>query len=249
MTAPFGRRHVLVDRRYAVGPYIVLAIRDPLARAEPGQFYMLSAAERWGGGERERPFLGRAVSVMRTGDDGLAELFLEDVGPGTRRLCELDAGDGLEIVGPLGRGFSAPPADTLLVGGGIGIAPLLAVQEAWGATALLGFRDARHAQAARLFERPVLATDDGSSGHHGFVTDLLDQELERALRPIYACGPPAMLAAVLERVRRHRVPSELSLEAPMACGFGACYGCVVATVEGYRRVCLDGPVFDAATLA
>ena len=249
MTTPFGRRQALVDRRVAVGPYVLLAIRDPLACAQPGQFYMLSAAERWGGGERERPFLGRAVSVMRTGEDGLAEFFLEDVGPGTKRLCELGAGAGLDIVGPLGKGFSAPPPGVLLVGGGIGIAPLLAVQDAWGGTPLLGFRDAHHAAAASLFESPAVATDDGSAGHHGLVTDLLDLELARAPRPVYACGPPAMLAAVLDRVRRHAAPSELALETPMACGFGACYGCVVATVDGYRRACLDGPVFDAAALA
>jgi NAD(P)H-flavin reductase len=248
MTAPFGRRRVPVLSRRSLGPYVVLGARDELTRAQPGQFYMLAAAERWGGGESERPFLGRAVSIMRTGEEGLVEFLLEDVGPGTKRLCELEAGDGLLIVGPLGRGFTAPEPGTLLVGGGIGIAPLVAVQEAWGGTPLLGFRDAEHARAATLFEAPELATDDGSAGHHGLVTDVLDRELARASRSVYACGPPEMLAAVLDRVRRHEVRSELSLEAPMACGFGACYGCVVRTVDGYRRVCLDGPVFDGGVL-
>jgi NAD(P)H-flavin reductase len=249
MTAPFGRRHVLVHQRERVGPYIVLVTRDEVARAEPGQFYMIAAAERWGGGEGERPFLGRAISVMRTRDDGVVEFLLEDVGPGTKRLCELEAGDGLEIVGPLGEGFSPAGPDTLLVGGGIGIAPLVFVQERWGGTPLLGFRERHHAEAAALFTNPTIATDDGSIGHHGQVTDLLDVELGRQRRPVFACGPEAMLAAVLERVRGHELPSEFSIEAPMACGFGACYGCVVATVDGYRRACLDGPVFEAGTLA
>jgi NAD(P)H-flavin reductase len=249
MTTPFGRRICALLSRRSLGRYVVLGTADDLAVAEPGQFYMLAAAERWGGGEGERPFLGRAVSVMRVGDGGLVEFLLEDVGPGTKRLCELGVGEGLILVGPFGRGFSVPGGrDTLLVGGGIGIAPLLAVQEAWGGQALLGFRDAEHAAGAQLFDDPTVATDDGSIGHHGAVTDLLDRELTARPRPVYACGPAAMLAAVLDRVRRHEVPSELALEAPMACGFGACYGCVVATVDGYRRVCLDGPVFDGEVL-
>jgi NAD(P)H-flavin reductase len=250
MSAPFGRRSSVLLSRRAVGRYVVLGTADELAVAEPGQFYMLAAAQRWGGGEGERPFLGRAVSVMRAGDRGLVEFLLEDVGPGTKRLCELEVGEGLMLVGPFGHGFSVPEGpDTLLVGGGIGIAPLVAVQEAWGGRALLGFRDAGHAAGAGLFSEPTIATDDGSIGHHGTVTELLDRELAARPRSVYACGPPAMLAAVNERVRRHDVRSELALEAPMACGFGACYGCVVATVDGYRRVCVDGPVFDAAVLA
>jgi NAD(P)H-flavin reductase len=186
---------------------------------------------------------------MRVGATGEVEFLLEDVGPGTKRLCELDAGDGLLMVGPLGQGFSEPQPDTLLVGGGIGIAPLVFVQERWGGTPLLGFRDRHRALAAALFDRPAVATDDGSTGHHGPVTELLDRELARQRRPVFACGPEAMLTAVLARVRRHEIPTEFSIEAPMACGFGACYGCVVATVDGYRRVCVDGPVFDAGALA
>ena len=231
-----------------LGRYVVLVTADPLARALPGQFYMLAAAERWGGGEGERPFLARAVSVMRAHDDGVVEFLLEDVGPGTKRLCELQAGEDLTLVGPLGNGFSASGPDTLLVGGGIGIAPLLAVQDAWGGLALLGFRDAEHAAGAQSFAGAAVATDDGSVGHHGLVTDLLDRELERAPGPIRACGPPALLDAVRDRAGAHGVSAELALEAPMACGFGACYGCVVATVDGYKRVCVDGPVFEAAVL-
>ena len=135
--------------------------------------------ERWGGGTAS----GRssdARSRCCDGGDGVVEFLLEDVGPGTSRLCELEAGDGVLVVGPLGRGFSEPPADALLVGGGIGVAPLLAVQERWGGTALLGFRDARPRRGGRALRRPAIATDDGYGGHHGLVTELLDAELERA---------------------------------------------------------------------
>ena len=249
MSAPFGRRSALVASAARVGGYVVLSVGDPDARARPGQFYMLAAARRWGGGERERPFLARAISIMRVAADGAVEFLLEDVGPGTARLCELEAGEEVTLVGPLGNGFEPSDPDTLLVGGGIGVAPLLAVQEMWGGRAVLGFRDGAHAEAAKLFDDPLIATDDGSLGHHGFVTDLLDAELERAPRPIYACGPPALLHAIRDRARRHGVRAALAMEAPMACGFGACYGCVVATRDGYKRVCVDGPVFEAATLA
>ncbi len=251
MTAPFGRRLAPLLRRATIGRYVVLGVVDQLGSAKPGQFYMLATAERWGGGDGERPYLARAVSVMRAGEDGLVEFLLEDVGPGTKRLCEMEAGEGLLIAGPFGHGFTAPDggAQPLLVGGGIGIAPLVAVQEAWGGAPLLGFRDAHHAKAAALFSDPLIATDDGSLGHHGLVSDLLEQQLATNRGPIYACGPPAMLSEVRDRAAAHGVASQLALEAPMACGFGACYGCVVATVDGYRRVCLDGPVFDGAVLA
>ena len=249
MSAPFGRRQLELRTRRELGPYVVLGAIDERAHAEPGQFYMLATAERWGGGDGERPYLARAISVMRAGEDGHVEFLLEDVGPGTRRLCETGVGEELLLVGPLGHGFSEPATLPLLVGGGIGIAPLVAVQQAWGGRALLGFRDAAHASGAQLFDEPLVATDDGSSGHHGRVTELLEAELAEGPRPIYACGPPAMLSEVRRLAAAHGVAAQLALEAPMACGFGACYGCVVATVDGYRRVCVDGPVFEAAVLA
>ncbi len=250
MTAPFARRRLELVARRELGPYVVLGALDDGPRARPGQFYMLAAATRWGGGEDERPYLARAISVMTVPDVGRIEFLLEDVGPGTRRLCELDVGDGLLAVGPLGQGFSAPPSgvELLLVGGGIGVAPLVGVQQTWGGSALLGFRDGAHAQGAALFVEAAIATDDGSSGHRGLVTELLEARLQAQPSVVYACGPPPMLEQVRRLVGAHQASSQLALEAPMACGFGACYGCVVATTDGYRRVCLDGPVFDGALL-
>jgi NAD(P)H-flavin reductase len=233
-----------------VGRYVVLGIGDPDAAVEPGQFYMLAAVAGWGGGGDQRPYLPRAVSVLyaRHGEVGF---LLEDVGPGTHRLCELQLGEEVYLVGPLGQGFTPPQADreAILVGGGVGIPPLAMFQERWGGRAVVGFRSAQHADAASLFRDPAIATDDGSAGHQGHVTDLLDSLLEDGEDiAVFACGPPAMLQAVQSRVARHHVPAQLALEAPMACGFGACFGCVVETVSGYKRVCVDGPVFDAAVL-
>lgn len=259
--APFGRRELRVLACPREGAYIVLQCDDPDGpRPAPGQFYMLSAAARWGGGEGERPFLPRAFSVMRAPrDTRRLDFMIEDVGPGTRRLAELGPGDGLTVLGPLGRGFRAPRAGRrpLLVGGGVGIAPLAILQdellaaEAGGepATTLLGFRDAEHALGAGLLSVSAVATDDGSTGHAGLVTELLSAELAAdAQVEVFACGPPPMLEAVRQLCGEHDVPAQLALESGMACGFGACFGCVVATRAGYVRLCVDGPVLDAGEL-
>jgi dihydroorotate dehydrogenase electron transfer subunit len=256
-TAPFGRRAITVTARERHGAYIVLRCLDaagPSPRA--GQFYMLTAGTRWGGGASERPFLPRAFSVLRAGagDAGTLEIqfLIEDVGPGTKRLGELAPGDQLLVVGPLGAGFSAPRAGraALLVGGGVGIAPLAILQDQLGhAPALLGFRDAAHAAGGVLLQVSQLATDDGSVGHHGVVTELLSDRLDADDHvEVYACGPPAMLEAVREICARRGLPAQLALEAGMACGFGACFGCVVPTRDGLVRLCLEGPVLDAAVL-
>jgi NAD(P)H-flavin reductase len=257
-TAPLGRRAVCVTAHERCGAYSVLTAADPDGPLpDPGQFYMLAAARRWGGGEGERPFLPRAFSVMRAGrTDGHPahlQFLLEDVGPGTNRLCELVPGDELLILGPLGVGFGAPGERRrpLLVGGGVGIAPLAIWQDALGSQArvLLGFRDADHAEGASLLRAPVIATDDGTVGHHGLVTDLLAAELDDDSHAVvYACGPPPMLEAV-RRICAHRaVPAQLALESGMACGYGACFGCVVPTHQGLIRLCIDGPVLDAQLL-
>jgi dihydroorotate dehydrogenase electron transfer subunit len=250
--APFGRRAATIIAHERHGAYDVLRCSDPGGpQPQAGQFYMLSSAARWGGGASERPFLPRAFSVLRAVDQEL-HFLIEDVGPGTKRLCELQPGDDLLLVGPLGAGF-APPRDRrapLLVGGGVGIAPLAIWQDELGdAPALLGFRDAAHAAGAVLLAAPDVATDDGSVGHHGLVTDLMAERLDADDHvEVYACGPPAMLEAVRELCERRGVPAQLALESGMACGFGACFGCVVPTRHGLIRLCLEGPVLDASLL-
>jgi NAD(P)H-flavin reductase len=254
--APLGRRRVEVTGADPVGAYRLLRCADPAGPPpRPGQFYMLAAAERWGGGEDERPWLPRAFSYLRA-PAGELEFLLEEVGPGTRRLAELRPGDGLWLLGPLGAGFapSGRGRTPLLVGGGIGIVPLACWQDellASGALtpALLGFRDAAHAEAAGLLADVETATDDGSVGLPGLVTELLAARLEQDDEvEVYACGPPAMLEAVRLIAAQSGVPAQLALESGMACGFGACFGCVVPTPEGYVRLCVEGPVLAAAEL-
>lgn len=253
--APFGRRRARVAAVERIGPYRLIRALDPDGPADPrpGQFYMLAAEERWGAGADERPFLPRAFSFARVSSGPALDFVLEDVGPGTGRLAALEEGEGVWLTGPLGVGFSPPARGRpLLVGGGIGVAPLLCWQDELGADAraILGFRSAAHAEAARLFAgEPRLATDDGSAGHHGFVTELLRHELDDDPEAtVYACGPPQMLEAVRALCAERGVPSQLALESGMACGFGACFGCVVPTRAGYVRLCVDGPVLDGAVL-
>lgn len=245
----------MVSGNVRLGAYRLITVSEPEAAAvpQPGQFYMLSSAERWGGGADERPYLPRAFSHARARDGDLSFL-LEAIGPGTERLAELRAGEGVNLVGPLGVGWR-PARDgtrSLLVGGGIGTAPLLCLEDELGAEAsvLLGFRSAAHAQAASLFSgEPELATDDGSAGRQALVTDLLREAFDRdPAATVFACGPPAMLEAVRRLCAERGVAAQLALESGMACGFGACFGCVVPTREGYVRLCLEGPVLDAEQL-
>jgi NAD(P)H-flavin reductase len=256
--APFGRRRALVVSERRVGAYTILELSDRDGPApEPGQFFMLAAATCWGAGEDERPFLPRAFSAMGAAGGSLW-FMLEDVGPGTHRLTTLRKGEPVWVLGPLGTPF-APPEDgrrPLLCGGGIGLPPLVflsgALREAGLEPVLqLGFRDAHHAQVAAGFAHAQLATDDGSVGHHGLVTELLAAELDADPHAVvYACGPPGMLEAVRRLCVERDVPGRLALESGMACGYGACFGCVVPLAAGgYARVCVDGPVLDADAIA
>jgi NAD(P)H-flavin reductase len=187
------------------------------------------------------------------------DFLLEDVGPGTARLARLGAGEGLMLHGPLGRGFAMPrelrtgAQGAILVGGGIGLAPLAIWRERLAARnvpvrTLLGFRDREHAGGMELFRccEVRLASEDGHAGHRGYVTDLLGVLLEgdaAGTGVVYSCGPPAMLEAVRRICAERGVATELALESPMACGFGACFGCAVPLAGGgYMRLCVDGPV-------
>jgi dihydroorotate dehydrogenase electron transfer subunit len=274
--APPERRTARVTAVERLGAYSLITALDAGGPPDPrpGQFYMLAAAERWGGGADERPYLPRAFSHARA-REGRLSFLLEVVGPGTERLAELRPGGGLNLVGPLGIGWrpAEPGTRPLLVGGGIGAAPLLCLQDELAAgphernfhrdiggkssaraegqpSVLLGFRSAAHARAAALFAGGVeLSTDDGSAGRHGLVTDLLRQELDRdPAVTVFACGPPPMLEAVRALCAERGVPAQLALESGMACGYGACFGCVVPTKAGYVRLCVDGPVLDADAL-
>jgi dihydroorotate dehydrogenase electron transfer subunit len=264
--APLGRRRCEVTHNAPTGGYRIISALDPegpMPRA--GQFYMLTAADRWGGAGG-RPYLPRAFSVAAAtpvGDGVRLDFLSETVGPGTARLEALEPGEGLLVTGPLGRPFSPPrevapgAAGAILVGGGIGIAPLAILRNELEAAAvpqrtLLGFRDRAHSGGVEeLFgcSEVRLASDDGHVGHRGYVTDLLSVLLEgdaAGTAAVYACGPPAMLETVRALCVARGVGAELAMEAPMACGFGACFGCALPLAGGgFMRLCVDGPVVAA----
>jgi dihydroorotate dehydrogenase electron transfer subunit len=253
--APPERRLAAVTGARSLGAYRLITALDSAGPADPrpGQFYMLAAGERWGGGADERPYLPRAFSFARArpvGEGVELHFLLEAIGPGTERLGSLEAGEQLALVGPLGVGFTAPEGSAVLVGGGIGAAPVLALaDELPEAAVLLGFRSGAHAEGASLFESAEVATDDGSVGRQALVTDLLAERLDAEPgATVYACGPPPMLEAVRALCADRGANAQLALESGMACGFGACFGCVVPTKDGYVRLCLEGPVLDADRL-
>jgi dihydroorotate dehydrogenase electron transfer subunit len=203
----------------AVGPYsLVRVARGGVEPGAPGQFFMLEAPGR---------VLPRPMSLCLAPRGELAFL-LDPIGPGTRALASLVAGDRIHVFGPLGNGFRLDVARPLLVGGGIGIAPLPYLAEALEhPPAVLGFRSQHHAEAAVLLPNAEVVIDPT------LVTEVLPMN-----RDVLACGPEPMLEAV-----RALVPdAQLAWEAPMACGYGACYGCVVEVEGELKRLCVEGPV-------
>jgi len=275
MTAPFGRRLCEVAGNVASGGYRIFSLLDREGPApEPGQFYMLAAEGSWGEGGG-RPFLPRAISVAESAPAKAGvrlDFLVEGVGPGTDRLCELEAGEGVWVTGPLGNSFQTPKqvnpdaAGAILVGGGIGIAPMAIwrrhlVERGIPLRVLLGFRNQEHSGGLdelfcagdTLCPDVRLASEDGHAGHQGYVTDLLATMLagdDASSAVVYSCGPPAMLEAVRVLCSEHGVACELAMESPMACGFGACFGCAVPKPDGgYMRLCVDGPVVRGDAVA
>jgi len=197
--------------------------RSDLDAGVPGQFFMLEAPGR---------VLPRPMSVCLATPAELGFL-IDPVGPGTRALCQLNPGETLHVLGPLGNGFDLDVARPVLVGGGIGVAPLPYLSERLGGPpALLGFRSEWHAEAAALVPNAEVCVEPV------YVTDLLPGGSVDVL----ACGPEPMLDAL-----RALVPdAQLAWEAPMACGYGACYGCVVEVDGELKRLCVEGPVLQGA---
>jgi NAD(P)H-flavin reductase len=221
------RRELLsVAGNEPIGPYSLLRVaRGALDPGVPGQFFMLEAPGR---------LLPRPMSVCLAPRGELAFL-IDPIGPGTRALCALDPGERLHVLGPLGHGFRLDVQRPLLVGGGIGVAPLPYLSEALRApAAVLGFRSDWHAQAAELVPNAQVCVEPT------LVTELIPAGMD-----VLACGPEPMLEAV-RAVAPH---AQLAWEAPMACGYGACYGCAVEIDGELKRLCVEGPVLcerDAA---
>jgi NAD(P)H-flavin reductase len=214
------RRELLpVVGRETLGPYTLLRLgRGGLEPGTPGQFFMLEAPGR---------LLPRPMSLCLAPPGELAFL-IEPVGRGTRALCALEGGDEIHVLGPLGNGFSLDVPRPLLVGGGVGIAPLPYLADGLdGAPAVLGFRSPFHAEAAALLPHAEVVIDPV------LVTDAIPPGQD-----VLACGPEPMLLTV----RRLFPDAQLAWEAPMACGYGACYGCAVEVDGHLGRLCVEGPV-------
>ncbi len=220
----------------------------------PGQFVMIRV------GPGMDPLLRRPFSIAGVEGKEIFLVLYQVVGRGTALLSQVREGDRLSVLGPLGRGFDGSTAgsDPLLIGGGVGIAPLLFLYRSLGGkgvTFMAGFGtgpDVVPVQEMGLEKGDIdLSTDDGAVGHKGMVTDLLEARLaERAgdVSTIFACGPPPMLRRVADLAFPRNIPFQVSLETAMACGVGACQGCVVKTsgkTVAYYRACREGPVFDA----
>ena len=206
-----------------IGPYTLLRLeRGGLAPGVAGQFFMLEAPGR----PLPRPF------SLCLAPPGELAFLVDPIGPGTEAICELEVGDEIRVLGPLGHGYRLDVERPLLVGGGIGIAPLPYLAEQLGGSppVVLGFRSEEHAEAAALFPSAEVVIDPV------LVTDVLPEGYD-----VLACGPEPMLHAVADLCP----DAQLAWEAPMACGYGACYGCVVEIDGALKRLCLEGPVLDA----
>lgn len=243
----------------------------------PGQFVMIRPASG------NDPLLGRPFALYdvvrdRSGVPSAIDVVYLVIGRGTAALARLRPGDKVVVWGPLGNGFGPPPrGHVVFVAGGIGQTPFLALARWWlgresygntplqtnayasAATLLYGVRTAELLAGLDDFRAAevevVIATDDGSAGHRGYVTDLLADDLRRGGKPakVVGCGPPPMLAVLSKLVEQHGLPCDLSLENHMACGFGACFSCVTPIKQpdgsiDLRRVCVEGPIFDARSV-
>ncbi len=248
----------LVGKERILGDYFLLTFEhaEVAATARPGQFVMIKA-----GLSREPP-LRRPFSIMTVeARASTFTLFIKAIGPGTAALCSLQEGQSARCLGPLGTPFSLPPPGDLLVlvAGGYGVAPFVMLLEERSANTRL-FYGGRTASELPLLDRlaphgwnVVPATEDGSAGEHGRVTQPLEKHLADSQAPatLLACGPEAMLEAVGEIAERRGLHAQVSLDPWMGCGVGTCLGCVVPIQEEsedrprLRCACTQGPVFDA----
>ena len=299
--------HAEVDSlRRLHGDYYLQRFTSPRLVFEPGQFVMVKSS-----GSLD-PFLPRAYSILRVqrpgrragGGKTVVEILYKVIGKGTTALSQLTRGDRVDLLGPLGNGYRVPQSLTtaLLVAGGIGVPPVVALAErlARSRFTVHSSRSAKSGRRSSVVGRLKIvafvggktrhdvlcvadlrkagatlhvATEDGSLGHRGLVTDLLESFLRSSdngeRSSVFACGPHPMLHAVARITKRFGIPCQVSLEAEMGCGFGACMGCVIPTKRSaigsqqsaqgpmadsgqptaYKLCCKDGPVFDAQEIA
>ena len=248
-----------------VGPYhhMVFAVGDIAQSVRPGNFVAISV-----GGENSASILRRAFAIYRATDKGLLggtiELVVAPHGSGSKWLCSLQVGDFVDLIGPLGTAFGIPttPANTMLIGGGYGSAPLFALAEilknrGCRVDMVLGASTASKIYAPLEGKRSVssltLSTDDGTAGVHGKITESIPRLIrEFNIEVIYSCGPMSMLSSINKIAQEFDLVHQCSVEESMACGIGVCMTCVVPVRVGedlkMLRTCIDGPVMDGSTI-
>ena len=236
----------IIEHRALSPDSFLLRVNAPLiaVAAESGQFVEVAVPNG-------AFILRRPLGVAGVSPNGDMTLIYRTVGSGTKSLANAKVGDVLSIVGPLGKGFSKDYERPLLVGGGVGLSPLLFYAERQQpAAVLMGGRNRQELFWEKLYKpyaaEIFITSDDGSIGTKGFVTTLLPELLaEGKYDAVVVCGPDIMMKRVADIAKEYNLPCEVSLERRMACGLGACLSCSVDSSNGRRKVCKDGPVFRA----
>ncbi len=218
-------------------------------KIKPGQFVHIRTNSGY------EPFFRRPFSVYR--DKRYIEVFYEAVGPGTTIMSQMKKGDDIDVLGPVGTPFDLPDKNikqVVMIAGGIGIAPFMVLSDVLKKRklemiVLYGGRTRGHVYPMKEFKengcKVHVATDDGSVGTHGRVSELFDKiNLDPETTMVYTCGPTPMMAAVQKFARKHKLKGQAACEEIMACALGACLGCSIRTTNGFKTVCYDGPVFD-----
>ena len=254
------QKKVELVRNEVLAPDVVRLTLDApqiAVAAKPGQFVMVQI------GPGLDPLLRRPFSIHQISSDGLLQILFKVVGRGTKLLAQTKAGEQLSLLGPLGNGFVlGDPGRACLVGGGMGIAPMLFLadrlcqqsQQGELPEVILGARNRQELEPLlagfdNLGIAVLAATDDGSLGHHGLVTDLLKGLSLAPECTVYSCGPRPMMAAIHHLCLKNQISCQVSVETVMACGMGACLGCAVGLkAGGYAHACSDGPVFESGDL-
>ena len=241
----------VIENRQLNKDTFLLGLEADLGEWRPGQFVMVKVSKGL------EPFLRRPFGIL-TAERGRVDIYYKVKGTGTQAMSTLLPGAKVDLLGPLGNGFPECPDEgaPIMVAGGTGLPPIMALARSLGRGEL--FLGARDSVEIPLIDEvrslagvsTEFATEDGSLGHKGFITEILRARLDRDATNamIYACGPLGMLKAVAQLAAEYAVPCMVSLEERMGCGFGVCAGCVVTTVEGQKRVCKEGPVFNAQDL-
>lgn len=226
---------ILENKKVSDGIYLMKL--NTSLKGAPGQFYMLKVGNL-------DPLLPRPISIYDVGENEISFLY-QVVGKGTEIMAEKKPGDKIEILGPLGNGFKIEGEKVAIVGGGIGIAPLLYLckklkSENKYVEVFLGYRTRPYLteEFEKVADKVHIATEDGSVGHKGYVTEIIGRDFDT----LYSCGPNLMMKSLKSLNICER--EYYSLEARMACGIGACLGCSIKTVNGMKRVCHEGPIFS-----